>query len=97
VLYVPAMRLGGLAVLLLAGWAAIATPAAAAPTRYSLAGGCYALGSASTGKVVANGDRLRMQATRLGSYLLYGPAKDFLAAGEAGAVGPAAQPSPAAD
>jgi microsomal dipeptidase-like Zn-dependent dipeptidase len=69
--------------------------AADAPTRYSLAGGCFALREASSGKLV--GERLRMQATRLGSYLMYGPARDFLAADPAGGIGRSAQPSPAAD
>jgi hypothetical protein len=41
--------------------------AAEAPTRYTLANGCYALQGAS-GQVVAGGDRVRMQATALGSY-----------------------------
>ena len=74
-----------------------ATPAprASAPQdRYAMAGGCYALQSASTGKWVvpesgayaAKGSSLagaipfHFQATDLGTYLLYGPGKTFLSA-----------------
>src|SRR5207302_3509272 len=74
-------RLAGTAVVAL-GFVAAAHPAAwaaGAPTRYSLANGCYALQSPS-GRVVAGGERLRMQATTLGSYLLYRPDATFLAA-----------------
>lgn len=83
--------LGALAAVPAAGSAA---PSAA--NRYSLAGGCFALKSAA-GSAVAGTSRLRMQATALGSYLLYGPDRTFLAAHEDGSVGPAAAPSPAAD
>jgi microsomal dipeptidase-like Zn-dependent dipeptidase len=76
--------------------ACAATAAADAPTRYSLAGGCYDLQNAA-GQTVPGAERLRMQATRLGSYLLYTPARAFLSAGEDGSVAPAAQPSPAGD
>jgi hypothetical protein len=79
---------------------AVAAPAGAsaadAPTRYTLANGCNALQS-SSGQVVAGGDRLRMQATTLGSYLLYRPDGTFLAAHDDGSVAPDQQPSPAAD
>ena len=40
---------------------------------------------------------MRIQATRLGSYLLYTPSRTFLAAGDSGAVGAVAQPSPQSD
>jgi hypothetical protein len=63
---------------------------------YSLAGGCLTLTSVATGNPAPGGAQLRLQATALGSYLLYRPGRDFLAAGGS-AVGPAAQPSPAAD
>jgi hypothetical protein len=49
---------------------------AAKPTRYSLAGGCYSLQSG--GKAIAGASKVRMQATALGSYLLYTPARKFL-------------------
>ncbi|UTI62561.1 Coagulation factor 5/8 type domain-containing protein [Paraconexibacter antarcticus] len=68
--------------------------AAALPpgARYALVHGCYALqaadgryvakaagnGYAATATTVAAAEPLRMQATRLGSYLLYGRAGDFL-------------------
>ncbi|MDQ6914770.1 MAG: hypothetical protein M3155_03040, partial [Actinomycetota bacterium] len=78
----------------------VAAPAAAGaadgPTRYALANGCYALQS-SSGQGVAGGERLRMQATTLGSYLLYRPDRTFLAAQDDGSVAADQQPSPAAD
>jgi hypothetical protein len=78
----------------------MAAPAGAwaidAPTRYSLANGCYALES-SSGQAVAGGDRLRMQATTLGSYLLYRPDGTVLSALNDGSVAPSRQPSAAAD
>ena len=70
--------------------------AAAAPTRYTLANGCYAL-QGSSGQVVAGGDHVRMQATTLGSYLLYRPDHTFLATHDDGSVAPDQRPSPAAD
>jgi hypothetical protein len=75
-----------------------ASPAAAAgagPTRYSLAGGCYALRSADSGKTGAGAGRIRMQATGLGRYLLYRPDRSFLAASGA-KVAPASTPTAAA-
>src|SRR3954454_21080450 len=65
--------------------------AASQPTRYSLVHGCYALSG------VAGGEHIRMQATGLGSYLLYRPDSTFLTAREGGSVSPATEPSPAAD
>src|SRR4051812_16743615 len=66
------------------------TPASAlaadAPTRYSLAGGCWSLDG------IAGADQVRLQATALGSYLLYRPDRTFITADPA----PAAQPSAAA-
>jgi hypothetical protein len=74
-----------------------ASPAAAdGLDRYSLQGGCYALQDAN-GKPVAGGEQIRMQATDLGSYLLYRPDKTFLAAQSDGSLAPADAPSPAAD
>ena len=90
------MRRGGLLLALLLAAALPTVARADAPTRFSLAGGCYDL-RAPSGSVVANGSQLRLQATRLGSYLLYTPGRQFLAAGDAGNVGPVAQPSPQAD
>lgn len=70
-------------------------PRASVPQdRYAMAGGCYVLQSATTGKWVvpesgeyaAKGSSLagampfRFQATDLGTYLLYGPGKKFLSA-----------------
>src|SRR3954466_1801041 len=72
-----------------------ADPAKAKPqSRYSLVHGCYAL--KANGKPIAGAGHVRMQATALGSYLLYLPDRTFLAARD-GAVGRATEPSPAAD
>src|SRR3954464_3622938 len=71
--------------------AAPATGVAQTPSRYSLAGGCYALSG------VPGADHVRMQATALGRYLLYLPDRTFLAAQDDGSVAPASAPSPAAD
>jgi hypothetical protein len=82
----------------LAAAAVVLTPAgSAAETRYSIAEGCWTLTSAATNLAAPNGGQLRMQATDLGSYLLYRTDRQFLAAGSGNTVGPAAQPSPAAD
>src|SRR3954449_12140998 len=62
-----------------------------ADDRYSLAGGCFTLRSAATGKLVTRsggtfnasgmaGEPLRFQAYDLGKYLLFAGQKDFLAA-----------------
>jgi microsomal dipeptidase-like Zn-dependent dipeptidase len=107
----------GLAVVLAivaATWAGGSAPAAdakttAKPTRYSLAGGCYALraqsgdfvardgaGYAATARGVGGAEPFRMQATDLGRYLLYGSARDFLALDGQGVVA-APEPSDDAD
>jgi microsomal dipeptidase-like Zn-dependent dipeptidase len=75
---------------------ASAAPAAQAETRYSLAGGCFTLTSA-TGQAAPGAGKLRMQATRLGSYMLYGPSADFIAVLGGNTVGHTTPPSPAAD
>ena len=77
-----------------------AVPASAArgtQTRYSLAGGCFSLRSAATGRAGAGAGKLRLQATTLGRYLLYRPDRSFLAAGSGGSVAPAAAPSKSAE
>ena len=75
--------------------------------RYSLAGGCYGLRSESLGTFVvkegdgyrasapgvAGAEPLRMQATDLGRYLLYGAERDFLAASLLDGVESSAEPS----
>ncbi|XAY06207.1 hypothetical protein DSM112329_03071 [Paraconexibacter sp. AEG42_29] len=79
--------------------------------RYDLVHGCYALKAESGGKLVAkaaNGyavsadgvataEPFRLQATRLGDYLLYGKAGDFLSTTAGGAVVTSTDPGPAAD
>src|SRR5918995_1026344 len=80
----------------LSGWLPSASSAADRQSRFSLAGGCYSLAPASSGRPIAAASRLRLQATRLGSYLLFGTAKDFLAASGTRVIR-AAKPSPTAD
>jgi hypothetical protein len=87
-----------LSLLTLALVLACAAPAAAQDdsARYELVHGCYAL-QASSGKFVAKdltgayrtsagsvgeAEPFRMQATRLGQYLLYGKARDFMSGGD---------------
>jgi hypothetical protein len=92
------MKRGGFAIGALVAVAMTLAPSGAgAETRYSVAGGCYTLASATSGAAAPGGERLRLQATDLGSYLLYRTAANFLAAGAGSTVGPAPQPSPAAD
>jgi hypothetical protein len=90
-------RTGALAVAAVVLLIALAPGRAGAETRYSEAGGCFNLASASSGATAPSGASLRFQATDLGSYLLYRQAGDFLAAGAGSSVAAAAQPSPAAD
>jgi hypothetical protein len=76
---------------------ALAAPSAgAATTRYSLAHGCYTITGAD-GRTLPGAERVRMQATGLGRYLLYRPDRRFVAAQPDGSVGVAAEPGPAAD
>ncbi len=79
--------------------ALLAAPAAhgQAQTRYSIAGGCFGLTSATSGATAPGAGMQRFQATDLGSYLLYGPAGDYLAATGGSTVGRALNPSPATD
>jgi hypothetical protein len=83
---------------LLAAMAAVLAPDAARaadpPTRYSLAGGCYAVTDAA-GKRVA--EKARLKASALGRYLLYLPDATFLGAGDDGSLAPAGKPGPATD
>jgi hypothetical protein len=87
----------GIGALALAAALLSLLPAAARADRYSEAGGCFTLTSASSGTPATGGTQLRFQASDLGSYLLYTTSAQFLAAGGGGTVAPAAQPSPAAD
>ena len=108
----------GLAALMALG-AALACALAAVPadaqnderqTRYSLAGGCWAIQPVSGGFLQRAGagyndlgtapprsEAFRLQATTLGRYLLYGSKAEFLAAGDGDAIVAANAPSPAAD
>ena len=90
---------------------ALFAPAAAAVDIYAFANGCYALRDANTDRFVVR-DALgyaataptataatpfRLQATALGSYLLYGPDERMPRAGALDPVSPTATPGPAAD
>ncbi len=81
--------------LLLSALVAPAASASGPDDRYALVHGCYGLrsgavdrfvakapggGYAAGSDSVASAEPIRMQATDLGSYLLYGKAGDFLAA-----------------
>jgi hypothetical protein len=98
------------AVAICASAGALLPPAAGADV-YSYANGCYALRDATTSRFVVR-DALgyaptassavtatpfRLQATALGSYLIYGPDGRMPSAGLLGAVAPTANPGPAAD
>ncbi|MFL5871377.1 MAG: hypothetical protein ACJ75R_09865 [Solirubrobacterales bacterium] len=93
---VRTLRAGVIAAMATASLAAAAPARAAQPTRYSIAGGCYSLSPAKGGAAIAGASQLRFKATDLGSYMLFGPAHDFVAA-SGGSVAHAAAPSPAAD
>ncbi len=84
------MRRAWLGVLVTACALAVVNPASAAQTKYSFAGGCYAASG------LPGAEAVRMQATALGSYLLYRPDRTFVALAD-GAPGVATTPSPAAD
>src|SRR3954452_1058756 len=86
--------LGTAAVVLAALAPAVAS--ADAPDRYSLQGGCYALQDGN-GQPIKGGEQIRMQATDLGSYLLYRADKTYLAANADGTLAPTDTPSPASD
>jgi hypothetical protein len=92
--------------ILAAVLAALASAVAAAPAaalqpddRYAMVGDCVELRSQVTGKAVAaDAGPFRMQASGLGTYLVYGKAGTFLTADpETGAVAPTAQPGPQGD
>ena len=98
-----ARRVFGLAGLTIVAALALSSPAQAADgqTRYSLVHGCFSLSPAGQGAVGqqaggytvgASPEVFRMQATDLGSYLLYGRDADFLAI-DGDSIAPAAQPS----
>jgi hypothetical protein len=87
---------GRLALLVVVLGAAVPTAprAAAAPlTRYSLAGGCFAVRSGGQ-PIAPDAGAVWMQATALGRYLLYDAGRRFLA--DTGALGPVDSPGSAA-
>ena len=81
------------------GIAAPRTATSAAPlTRYSLVHGCFRLGSRPSGTPIAQrSGPVRMQATTLGTYLLYTVRGEFLSDSGHGTVAPTSTPSPAAE
>jgi hypothetical protein len=106
------MMIAALAALVLLAPAARAAGELPGDARYTLVHGCYALQSEATGKLVAkapgggyaattadvaNAEPFRMQATRLGAYLLYGKAGDFLSTSAAGDVLTTKDSGPPAD
>jgi microsomal dipeptidase-like Zn-dependent dipeptidase len=104
-------RLALVAGVVLAAGAALVPSASATVTRYSLAGGCYALRTVDGAKYVAksgsayyaSGSSLsaatpfRMQATALGRYLLFGPDASMPAVGLLNQVASNTTAGPAAD
>jgi microsomal dipeptidase-like Zn-dependent dipeptidase len=90
---------------------ALFAPTAAAVDIYAYANGCYSLRDATTDRYVVRdgaryaatattataGTAFRMQATALGSYLLYGPDGQMLSVGTLGPITPTATPGPSAD
>ena len=100
-----------LACLAQADYARSAPAKSADDPSYALVRGCFALRSEATGNLVAKAgsgyaagaaaieaaERLRMQATDLGSYLFFAGPGDFLAADSQGNVRSAAAPSALAD
>src|SRR4051794_346171 len=87
---------GVLALAALAAALPTLAPSAARADRYSEAGGCFTLTSASSGTPAVGGTQLRFQASDLGSYLLYTTSGQYLAA-SGSSVTPAATPSPSSD
>src|SRR4051812_25394002 len=65
--------------------------------RFGFAHGCYSVATDAGQPIAAAAGPFRLQATRLGQYLLYGKDKDFLADSGAGVPAPVAAPSPAAE
>jgi hypothetical protein len=99
--------LGAAAAALLLAAGAPAEAAGKPLTRYSIVHGCFALkpagldravaqtgsGYTATAPGVGSAEPFRMQATDLGTYLLYGPARDFMGLSNGGAVIAATAPS----
>ena len=81
------------------------------PDRYAMAGGCYALQAAETGRWIvraglsyqatggdlAGAEPFHFQATDLGTYLLYGTGRTFMGQGLLGAVAPVPTPGAGTD
>ena len=88
-----------------------AAPTAGPDARYALANGCFALRSSAAGRVVAKsgggytasspqvggGEPFYLKPTALGSYMLYGRARDYLARNASGNVVAAPDSGPDAD
>src|SRR3954447_13040696 len=82
---------GALVTAALVAATALLSPGPASADRYSEAGGCFTLTSASNGATAVGGTQLRFQASDLGSYLLYTTSRQYLAA--SGSTGPPVGPS----
>ena len=87
-------RVLGAMALVVAAVAGLPAAASADDARYALVHGCYDLAPAGGGPSTGP---YRMQATRLGGYLLWTKDQKFLAGSSDGTVGPVDQPSPAVD
>jgi hypothetical protein len=84
--------------LIAIGFTASAAGAAVPPDKYGFVHGCYALQDDNTQELIAPAaGPFRMQATDLGTYLLYGVHEDFLEDPGTGVPTPAATPSTAAE
>jgi hypothetical protein len=88
-----ALSVALVAIVVTAGAAEAAVP----PDRYGFAHGCYALETWEGSPIAPESGPFRMQATDLGTYLLYGVHEDFLSDPGTGIPTPTAAPSTAAE
>ena len=91
------MRALVLAVGIMVTTASVAAADAVPADRYGFANGCWSLTGEDGLAIAPASGPFRMQATRLGDYLLYGVKKDFLADPGTGVPTPVAAPSPNAE
>jgi microsomal dipeptidase-like Zn-dependent dipeptidase len=103
----PLAAVAAMALIAFAGAPQPAGAATKKLTRYSVVHGCFAMKQASGGRFIAQtaagytatapgegaAEPFDLQATDLGIYLLYGPARDFLALANGGAVIVATEPT----
>lgn len=87
----------GIALVAVASMAGAADAATGPKDRYGFVHGCYELASEQGAPIAPASGPFRLQATRLGDYLLYGIHRDVLADPGTGVPTPAAVPSTAAE